>query len=250
MHDIERRNKTCSDHFYDDTVNAQCNNVLVDKFKVDSTSKEGTDARNINQNKSIRPTASEAHSDISPPHLPPKPIKKSFHKSFSSESANKPTASPATKTDGNQSAGKDLSPSNLLPKPIVKSKMSSSNKPTVSPATKATHGDPPTDKHLSPPHLPPKPTVKSIHKPVSSSNKLTASAATKANHDDPSTGKDVPPKPHIPPKPIMKSIHESLLLRQHYALLDMTSRKVTSEYQKPNCPPPLPPKHKKISTNH
>ena len=245
MQEIEPRNKTSSDHFYDDTVNAQCNNALVNKFKVDPTLKEGTNAHNIN-NKPMQPTASEAHSDISPPHLPPKPIKKSFQKSFSSESANKPTASPATKTDGNQSAGKGLSPPNLLPKPIMKS----SNKPTASPATKATHGDPPTDKDLSPPHLPPKPTVKSIHKPVSSSNKPITSAATKATRNDPSTGKDLPPKPHIPPKPVMKSIHERLLLRQHYALLDMTSRKVTSEYQKPNCPPPLPPKHKKISTNH
>ena len=295
---MEPRNKTSSDHFYDDTVNTKCNNGLVDK----STSIEGTNAHHINQNK---PTASETHQDMSigkdhsPPHIPPKPIMKSFHKLFSSESANKPIAFPATKTNGDRFTDKDLSPpiANLPPKPIVKSihkPMSSSNKPTASPAAKATHGDPSTGKDLSLPHLPPKPIVKSIHdkpvsssnkptaspaakathgdpstgkdlsrphlppkpivksihdKPVSSSNKPTASSATKT-HGDPSTGKDLPPKPNIPPKPAMKSINERLFLRQQYALLDVTSRNVISEYHKPNFPPPLPPKHKKISTSH
>ena len=213
---MEPRNKTSSDHFYDDTVNTKCNNGLVDK----STSIEGTNAHYINQNKPIQPTASETHhdmptgKDLSLPHVPPKPITKSFHKSFSSESANKPTAFPATKTDGDPSTGKDLSSPSLPPKLIATSihkPMTSSNKPTASPSTKATQGDPSTSKDLSRPHLPPKPIVKSIHKP--SNNKPTASSPTKNDGDPgPSTDKDLSP----PSKPIVTSTHKQLLLRKRY----------------------------------
>ena len=160
----EMEPKASSDHFYDDTVNTKCNN---DKFKVDSTLKEGTNTHNINQNKPMQLTASETHSDmsigkdLSPPHVPPKPTTKSFHKSFSSQSANKPTAFPATKTAGDQLTDKD--PPNIPPKPIVRSihkPISSSNKPTASSATK-NDADSSTDKDLP---SPPKPIVKSTHK--------------------------------------------------------------------------------------
>ena len=57
VQDAKPKNKTSSaaDHYYDDTINIKCDNVLV---KDSCTSKEGTKAHNINQQSSASKTAS------------------------------------------------------------------------------------------------------------------------------------------------------------------------------------------------